>query len=588
MRGRNGNPAANFALQPRPNQDVLSELREKLNLILNKEVNIEPKFIEKVDLGATWHTTFEYEYLGQRIWVRDSPRLPFFVSIASTFEECHNIELVQCPADIGLQEQAVIFAHSYFKGEAVAVPLWDLRELKHEWLARRVYLFTIPNGYITLSETNEKGHWVAADKNELNIKRSGNYQFLGDDPLSIALKAYNWHLSELNGDYFSEHPFVGKYAFGRSLGTGEEVQGTITLVNPDGEAISHVVIATEESEYTCDRWQLTCDRWELIEISNQQQKEQIIMATVIPADKFDNDSVYSFILRENPEKRGIEIHFPPECKTDSANAIAFIAKIIGAGFKQANKNPKLYYATYSEALIARARSWTASCKTLGAYELGSNEPVERTPSRRRYPPKEPVAASTHPAHPPTPNKLLDAIASLLNSKVDPLAENIAACIMDRLKSELRDSQELDNLKAENLRLTAERDALVKDSVGLTQLLEEEREQMNRIQKSYCQLESIANSQATFIQDYKAQLAHSEDTIAQLQLECEQMRSQLLEFGLEPESAPSAPTFDDEPVFADESLEEIAPTFADESIPQPKFDDEEEESGFDLDELDGGK
>ena len=585
LRGKNGNPTTAFALQPYPNQDVLGELRQKLNLILCKEVNIEPTFIEKVDLGITWHTTFEYEYLGQRFWVRDSPGMPFFVSLASTFEEFHNIELVQCPADVGLQEQAVVFAHSYFKGEVTSVPLWDLKELKHEDFVYKLYLFTIPKGYIVLWETSDKGHWFAVDKNELNIKRSGNYKFLGDDPFSIALKAYNWYLSDLTGDYFPDHPFVGKPANGRSLGTGEMVQGTITLVNPDGEEITHVVIATGLGEYTCDRW-------ELIEDSNQNQQEDNDMATLIPAEKFKSSSVYAFILRQNPKQSGIEIHFPPDCQMDGDNAIKFIARVMSAGFRQANKNPKLYYATYSEELWQKARSWVQSCKTFDAYELDADEPVDKTPSRRRYGSSATKEAAATP--PAAPNKLLDAIASLLDNKVDPLAENIASCIVERLKSEHRDTKAFDKLKGENEKLIAERDALVKDSVGLTQMLEKEREQLKQLQESYCNLENRNKQMSTYCEDAKTQLTISGEEVAQfridiakLQIECDGLRSQLQEFGLEPESEPSAPTFEDdsEPQFADESEEaSTEPVFADESD-KPRFDDEEE-SGFDFDALEG--
>ncbi len=142
------------------------------------------------------------------------------------------------------------------------------------------------------------------------------------------------------------------------------------------------------------------------------------------------------------------------------------------------------------------------------------------------------------------------------------------------------------------KLKAERDALIKDSAGLTQLLEQEREQMKQMQKSYCELENKNKLMSTYCDEAKDQLSISGEEVAQfridiakLQLECDRMRSQLEEFGLEPETEPPAPTFDDDsrPVFADESEEESKPVFADESE-KPAFEDEEE--GFNLDELEG--
>jgi hypothetical protein len=308
-----------------------------------------------------------------------------------------------------------------------------------------------------------------------------------------------------------------------------------------------------------------------------EHQEETIMATVIPADKFLKDSIYSFILRENPEKKGIEIHFPPDCQTDSENAITFIAKIMLAGFKQANQNPKLYYATYTPELIVKARSWVKSCVNFGAYELSPTEPVEKTPSRRRYGGSPTKKAVTTPA---APNKLLDAlaprivadIALLLDNKVDPLAENIASCIVARLKSEHRDSQELDRLKAENAKLIAERDGLVLSSKAIAKTLDDTK---SETQKEVEKLTALSKQAETVV-------TYQQGVIEHLQQECDRLRSQLQEFGLETESEITEPTFDDDskPVFADES-EESEPVFADESN-QPKFDDEEE--GFDLDAL----
>ncbi|MCC5617473.1 hypothetical protein LC605_20760 [Nostoc sp. CHAB 5836] len=350
-----------------------------------------------------------------------------------------------------------------------------------------------------------------------------------------------------------------------------------SLLKPKHQEVRKMTSESGLSEYTCE-----------IENSNQQQEDND-MATVIPAEKFKSNSVYAFILRQNPKQSGIEIHFPPDCQMDGDNAIKFVAKVMGAGFKQANKNPKLYYAVYTEDLWQRAQSWVQSCKTFDAYELSSDEPVDKTPSRRRYgssATKE--AASTPPA---APNKLLDAISDLLNTKVDPLAENIASCIVERLKAE-RISRDSDKLRRENEELIAQRNELVESSESLTQMLTDIKAEMVKMQNDYCEIEAkkdAALQQAQKLEDFlelaEFDIAAHKKENELLQAQRDEYAKQLQDLGMLESPGQSAPIFDDDsPVFADELKEESEPVFADESQ-KPKFDDEEE-SGFDLDALEG--
>jgi hypothetical protein len=340
----------------------------------------------------------------------------------------------------------------------------------------------------------------------------------------------------------------------------------------------------------------------LSSLVNQQVEASIMSATLIPADKFHSNSVFAFILRENPKKRGIEIHLPTDCDTSSQKAVSFIAKILGAGFQKSNSNPKMYYAPFSEELMQRARGWVESCKTtFKAYELSPEEPVESTPTRRRYSKKEPAATIT-----PTPNKLLEAIAQLIDAKLDPLAESIGTSIIEQLKSEHKNSlADAKALKDELEKVKAERD-------GLAKSLEQIRSEMLDFQKSYTDLEKKSVQQQESIkyleQERERQretieaLQHDDtqqqQTIQVLQQRCARLHNQLQELGLDDEDGEiESPIFLDEsneeklPVFADESQEnQESPVFSDESDETsntPSFE-EEKEAGFDLTKLDSGK
>ncbi len=315
-------------------------------------------------------------------------------------------------------------------------------------------------------------------------------------------------------------------------------------------------------------------------LSSLVNQEVFKMATVIPTDKFHSNSIYAFILRENPEKKGIEIHLPTDCQVESDDAVKFIVRIQSAGFKQSHQNPKLYYAKYSPELMSKARSWVKTCEKFQAYELGVNEPVESTPSRRRFSKKESTAATTTP---PTSNKLLDAIAQLIDAKLETLSESIGTNIIERLKVEHKNSlAEAKSLKEELEKVKSERDELAA-------ALEQVRGEMLSFQKSYTDLENKCNQKQQSIECQQR-------TIEDLQQECDRLHSELKELGLaeDEEGDLDSPVFPDEsdekelPVFPDESEQsEESPDFPDESdeaADSPAFEEDEEE-GFNLEELD---
>lgn len=336
------------------------------------------------------------------------------------------------------------------------------------------------------------------------------------------------------------------------------------------------------------------------------------MATVIPADKFKSSSVFAFILRENPKQKGIEIHLPTDCATDGEKAVSFIAKILAAGFEQSRTNKKLYYTTYTNALMAKVRGWVKASVGFGAYEINPDEPVDKTPSRRRY---NPSAAATKPEleekSAPTPtastNLLGDAIASRIDSSLAPLGEQVASIIVERLKQEKgADPKQVEILNHEIGLVKQERDGLADELARL-------RAEMANFQKAYTELEDkhkqlqvALGEEGEKIQKLEAIIQANDEenratnkVITSLQQERKQLRSQLEELGMLDETPvesveEEAPVFDDEdaPVFPDESSED-APVFPDESDDEsePDFPEETspdtstEEAGFDLDGLD---
>ncbi|PHJ64962.1 hypothetical protein VF04_04040 [Nostoc linckia z7] len=469
-------------------------------------------------------------------------------------------------------------------------------EQQHLWTLKKLddssCKFYIPDGFITVWETKNKGEWFAVDKSDRNIKRTPDryrkHTFPGNDVYEAAIRAYNWHLSDNEqGDYFDIYPWVGLKAIGESIYTHELIEGLVTLVNPDGEIVSHICI---DSEYNvCSEWVIYKDEQTITSIFNtpefNQKLEVFKMATVIPADKFKNSSVFSFILRENPKQKGIEIHLPPDCKTDTKNAVDFIAKLLAAGFQQAKTNPKLYCTTFSEQLMTKCRGWVKACKdqNFGAYEISPDEPVEQTPNRRKYNSASKEEKLPEKSTATTSNKLLDAIAQLIDTKLETLSESIGTNIIERLKVEHKNSlAEAKSLKEELEKVKSERDEL---AVALEQV----RGEMLSFQNSYTDLENKCNQKQQSIECQQR-------TIEDLQQECDRLHSELKELGLaeDEEGDLDSPVFPDEsdekelPVFPDESEQsEESPDFPDESdeaADSPAFEEDEEE-GFNLEELD---
>jgi hypothetical protein len=219
-----------------------------------------------------------------------------------------------------------------------------------------------------------------------------------------------------------------------------------------------------------------------------------IMATIIPADRFESNSVYAFILRENPKASGIEIQFPLDCteiewrentrwtNTERSNirdrisqsTSGFISVIEKEGFQQANTNPFLWCVKVLDSgmftqKMSKARSWVNKCSRLGAYEIEASIPVEQTKSRRRKP-ATPASQPQVELRPnstltqPSGNKLADAIASVL---LPQIVEAVGASQqtkelereLDRLRMQVEDLQEVRaKYEVENMRLHNERDA----------------------------------------------------------------------------------------------------------------------------------
>jgi hypothetical protein len=226
------------------------------------------------------------------------------------------------------------------------------------------------------------------------------------------------------------------------------------------------------------------------------------MATIIPADRFESNSAYAFILRENPRASGIiEIQFPLDCtevewkdntrwtNTERSNirdrisqsTSGFISVIEKEGFQQANTNPFLWCVKVLDSGVftqkmTKARSWVNKCSRLGAYEIEASIPVEQTKSRRRKP-ATPASQPQVELRPnstltqPSGNKLADAIASvLLPQIVEAVGASQQTKELERERDELRCEVERLKLVVEELRviranqemanvkLTSERDA----------------------------------------------------------------------------------------------------------------------------------
>jgi hypothetical protein len=226
------------------------------------------------------------------------------------------------------------------------------------------------------------------------------------------------------------------------------------------------------------------------------------MATIIPADRFESNSPYAFILRENPRASGIEIQFPLDCtevewkdntrwtNTERSNirdrisqsTSGFISVIEKEGFQQANGNPFLWWVKVPSPAVfiqkmGTARRWVNKCSRLGAYEIEASIPVEQTKSRRR----KPATPASQPQVEVTPNSTLiqpsgNKLADALSEAIAPrLASVLLPQIMeavgasqqtkelereiDRLRMQVEDLQEVRaKYEVENMRLHNERDA----------------------------------------------------------------------------------------------------------------------------------
>lgn len=272
------------------------------------------------------------------------------------------------------------------------------------------------------------------------------------------------------------------------------------------------------------------------EISPYQKSNT--MATVIPSDKFESNSSFAFILRENPKASGIEIHFPPDAIPDPG----FIGRVVAAGFLQAHSNPSLWYhKQYTPELMAKARGWVKACQKHGAYEIDPSEPVEKTKSRRRgtkqaaSPTPTPTPASATPV---VGNKIVDAIAERVQEMLNTMKEELAV---------KPDTSELDGLRAENERL---------------------RRDMERLRQEHERMETTISQQREAIDVAVAEVARLGEVVEERDRVITSLRQQLAEWGVvEVESEPGVPVFDDE---------SEAPVFDDEP---PVFDDEQNNSQF---------
>lgn len=221
---------------------------------------------------------------------------------------------------------------------------------------------------------------------------------------------------------------------------------------------------------------------------HQQQGEKTTMTTqvmTIPASKFAKNSPYSFILRENPVKIGVEVHFPPNI----APGNKLQAKLDEFNFAQSHKNPSLYYVKQSDSPKALEywRKLVKTCSSHGAYEISGDVSVDDLPdkARSRTATVSPVAQQVIDAL----TERLDKLEALVSTpqvdatKIETLEWKLNESWIenDKLKEEterlekvykeLRDekdalAQELDNLTLEKDAIAAERDELAEQVADL--------------------------------------------------------------------------------------------------------------------------
>lgn len=286
-------------------------------------------------------------------------------------------------------------------------------------------------------------------------------------------------------------------------------------------------------------------------------QEDTNMATVIPVDKFESNSFYSFILRENPKAQGIEIHFPPDCTNSevlerrwtngeknglrdriNAGTNGFVSLIEKEGFEQAHKNPFLWYVKETEPSsfnqkITKARSWVNKCSNRGAYEIDASIPVESTKSRRRTS-KPAVQTSCEPHTPPTQpaqgSKLADAIAAvLLPQIVEAVSSGVSAEELERLKSENNRYEQIVRGMTGNLE---EADKKNRDQAAQIEQLKEE---LYQLQQMRTQWEVENNALATERDAAHIKIQEMEQAMSTLGEEVEKFRGMAVELESERDS-----------------------------------------------------
>jgi hypothetical protein len=324
-------------------------------------------------------------------------------------------------------------------------------------------------------------------------------------------------------------------------------------------------------------------------------KENHIMATLIPADKFQSSSALSFILRENPKREGIEVHFPPDYTADSPAEKQLLEQIKAKGFVAAKSNPSLFYLkprTSEEhaQLMAYMRNKVEKCKSRGACELDSDTPVEEIKSRRRWG----GSKENKPVEPVTP-PIVDAIALRLQPMFDELASKIQVPQAD--PKELQEAQaklteylhrwqkDQERIKAltgevERLRVIAQDLHYLEEyKKGITEL-KSENEALNEALRS--QVEELTNIR----NNYRQEVCAVEQRVKEAEEEAENLRSQLAEFGVSTQQQEVELSDDDEAIdLSDDtpSDEDIDLSDDDDDLPpafQPSSADDND-NGFDM-------
>jgi hypothetical protein len=352
-------------------------------------------------------------------------------------------------------------------------------------------------------------------------------------------------------------------------------------------------------------------RESLAKLTHQNNvKENHIMATLIPADKFQSYSVFSFILRENPKQQGVEIHFPPEYVAESDAEKTLLEQIKSKGFVSAKSNPSLFYikprTTEEHAqLMAYMRKKVAACAKWGACELDGDVPVEEIKSRRRWggnkenKPVEPVVT-------PTSAPIVDAIAQRLQPMFDELASKIQVPAdpkeLQEAQAKLTDylhrwQKDQETFKA----LRSELDVFVGLNEDLKKDNEDLRSQLADVTAKIVELNGTVHELQTELKETREADIELMKQVESLQEKNEGLRSQLAEFGVgvtqqpEPDLVDDEPDLQDEPVLDEPDLSDDEtdlqdepvldePDLSDEDLPsafQPQSSDDDDEDGFNI-------